>query len=185
MTYSDVIGFDTNDIGKHCPAIELGFSVDTGKSGKFGGKFYVFVQFCTVECQLQGEESRLRDRDMLGVRTDAKSVLKVMCKKLHQKTPVTYPVARALSCLDPRNMAGSPEQCKTMMRCLLSVCVESGFVVEADCDEACNSLMTSSTRVQMVNCKTFLLPMTALPEWQLTILRYGQFVSSYHLNRPQ
>jgi len=34
---------------------------------------------------------------MLGVRTDAKSVLKAMCKKLLQKTPVTYPVARALS----------------------------------------------------------------------------------------
>ena len=135
MTCSDVIGFDTNDIGKHCLAIELGFSVDTGKSGKFGGKFYVFVQFCTVECQLQGEESRLRDRDMLGVRTDAKFVLKAMCKKLNQKTPFTYPVARALSCLDPRNMAGSPEQCKTMMRRLLSACVESGFVVEADCDE--------------------------------------------------
>jgi len=73
--------------------------------------------------------------DMLGVRTDAKSVLKAMCKKLLQKTPVTYPVARALSCLDSRNMAGSPEQCETMMRHLLSACVESGFVVEADCDE--------------------------------------------------
>ena len=32
-------------------------------------------------------------------------------------------------------MAGSPEQCKTMMRRLLSACVESNFVVEADCDE--------------------------------------------------
>jgi len=72
---------------------------------------------------------------MLGVRTDAKSVLKAMCKKLLQKMPVTYPVARALSCLDPHNMAGSPEQCKTMMRCLLSACVESGFVVEVDSDE--------------------------------------------------
>jgi len=32
-------------------------------------------------------------------------------------------------------MAGSPEQCKTMMRRLLSACVEGGFVVDADCDE--------------------------------------------------
>jgi len=66
---------------------------------------------------------------MLGVRTDAKSVLKAMCKKLLQKMPITYPVARALSCLDPRNMAASPEQCKTMTRRLLSACVEGGFVV--------------------------------------------------------
>jgi len=32
-------------------------------------------------------------------------------------------------------MAGFPEQFKTMTRRLLSACVESGFVVEADCDE--------------------------------------------------
>ena len=28
VTCSDVIGFDTNGIGMHCPAIELGFSAD-------------------------------------------------------------------------------------------------------------------------------------------------------------
>ena len=95
VTCSDVIGFDTNDIGKHCPAIELGFSADKIiRSDNF-------------------KKKKVSDRDMLGIRTDAKSVLKAMCKKLLQKTPITYPVARALSCLDPHNMAGSPEQCKT------------------------------------------------------------------------
>jgi len=113
VTCSDVIGFDTNDTGKHCPAIELGFSADKIiQSAKF-------------------KEKKVSDRDMLGVRTDAKFVLKAMCKKLLQKTPVTYPVAGALSCLDPCNMAGSAERCKTMMRRLLSACVESGFVMEA------------------------------------------------------
>jgi len=105
------------NIGKHCPAIELGFSADKiTRSDNFRKK-------------------KVSDRDMLGIKTDAKSVLKAMCKKLLQKTPITYPVARALSCLDPRNIAGSPEQCKTMMRRLLSACVEGGFVVDADCDE--------------------------------------------------
>ena len=114
MTCSDVIGVDTNDIGKHCPAIELGFSAD---------KIIRSANF---------KEKKVCDKGILGVRTDAKSVLKAMCKKLIQKTPVTYPLARALSCLDHRNMASSPEQCKTMMRHLLSACVESGFVVETD-----------------------------------------------------
>jgi len=113
VTCSYVIGFDTSDIGKHFPAIELGFSADkTIRSDNF-------------------KKKKVSNRDKLGVRTDAKSVLKAMCKKLLQKTPITYPVARALSCLDPRNMAGSPEQRKTMMRRLLSACVEGGFVVEA------------------------------------------------------
>ena len=98
VTCSDVIGFDTTDIGRHCPPIQLGFSTDKIiRSDNF-------------------KKKKVSDRDMLGVRTDAKSVLKAMCRKLLQKTPITYPAARALSCLDPRNMAGSPEQCKTMMR---------------------------------------------------------------------
>jgi len=86
VTCSDVIGFDTNDIGKHCPVIELGFSAD---------KIIRSANF---------KEKKVRDRDMLGVRTDAKSLLKAMCKKLLQKTPVIYPVALAL-CLDSRSMA--------------------------------------------------------------------------------
>ena len=77
VTCSDVIGFDTNDIGKHCPAIELGFSADKiTRSDNF-------------------KKKKVIDRDMLGIRTDAKSGLKAMCKKLLQKTPITYPVARA------------------------------------------------------------------------------------------
>ena len=78
VTCSGVIGFDT-DTRKHCPAIELGFSADKIiRSAKF-------------------KVRKVSDRHMLGIRTDAKSVLKAMCKKLLQKTPVTYPVAGALS----------------------------------------------------------------------------------------
>ena len=53
-----------------------------------------------------------------------------------------------LSCLDPHDMAGSPEQGKTMMRHLLSVCVEGGFVVEADCDEVMQQFDDFFTRVK-------------------------------------
>ena len=63
-----MIGFDTNDIGKHSPAIELGFSFSADKIRR-SANF----------------KKKVRDRDMLGVRTDARSVLKEMCKKLLQK----------------------------------------------------------------------------------------------------
>jgi len=163
VTCSDMIGFDTNDIGKHCPAIELGFSADKIiRSDNF-------------------KQKKVSDIDMLGMRTDAKSVLKAMCKKLLQKTPITYPVARALSCLDPGNMAGSPEQCKTMRR-LLSACVEGGFVVEADCDEVMQQFDDFIHTCAKGELENFVLQMTTLThsfvaEWQLTILRHGQFVS--------
>jgi len=71
---------------------------------------------------------------MLGFRTDAKSVLIAVCKKLVQKTPIKYPVARSLSCLDPRNMASAPEHSRTMMKRFLSTCVEANLVPETDCD---------------------------------------------------
>jgi len=51
VTCSDVIGFDTNDTGKHCPAIELGFSAD---------KIIRSANF---------KEKKVRDTDMLDVRT--------------------------------------------------------------------------------------------------------------------
>jgi len=125
VTCSDVIGFDTNDIGKHCSAIELRFSADKIiSSDNFKNK-------------------KVSHRDMLGVRTHAKSVLKAMCKELLQKSPISYPVAQALSCLDPRNMAGSPAQCKTMMRCLL----KAVFLLKQTVMRSCNSLITSLTRV--------------------------------------
>ena len=66
-----------------------------------------------------------------------------------------------------------------MMRRLLSACVESGFVMEADCDDV---MQQFDDFIHTVNWKTFLLPMTALThsfvaEWQLTVLRHGLFVS--------
>jgi len=60
VTCSDVIGFDTNDTGKHYPAIELGFSADK------------------ITWSAKFKEKKVSDRDMLGIRTDAKSVLKAM-----------------------------------------------------------------------------------------------------------
>ena len=71
---------------------------------------------------------------MLGFRTDAKSVFIAVCKKLVQKTPIIYPVARAVSCLFPRNMASAPEHSRTMMNCFLSTCIEANLVPETDCD---------------------------------------------------
>ena len=80
------------------------------------------------------KKKKVSDRNMLGFRTDARSVLIVVCKKLVQKTPIKYPVARSLSCLDPRNMASVPEHSRTMMKCFLSICVETNLVPETDCN---------------------------------------------------
>jgi len=57
------------DIDKHCLAVDLGFSADKIISEGFRKK-------------------EVSERDMLGFRTDVKSVLIAVCKKLVQKTLV-------------------------------------------------------------------------------------------------
>jgi len=68
VTYNDMTGFDTNDISwKAFPAIQLGFSADKIKrSDNF-------------------KKKKVSDRDMLGLRTDAKSVLKAMFNSYFRK----------------------------------------------------------------------------------------------------
>ena len=50
------------------------------------------------------------------------------------KTRLRYDLLCVEWDVKPYTLTHSPEQCKTMMRRLLSACVEGGFV-EADCDE--------------------------------------------------
>lgn len=77
----------------------------------------------------------MSERDLIGLRQDAKAALIAICKKLGKKTPLAYPLARSLSCLDPRNMASNPDQCKIMMKRLLASCVDGKHVMESDCDD--------------------------------------------------
>ena len=78
-------------------------------------------------------------------------------------------------------MAGSPEQCKTMMRRLLSTCVESGFVVEADCDEVMQQFDDFIHTCANGEFENFSVADDCLDTFlrsrMAAILRYGQFVS--------
>ena len=62
-------------------------------------------------------------------------MLVAVCKKMLTKTPMTYVNARNLMCLDPRLMASDPETCGTMMRRLLSTCVDAKLVDADTCDD--------------------------------------------------
>jgi len=74
-------------------------------------------------------------KDVFSVRQDVKSVLIAVCKKILTKTPMTYVSARNLMCLDPRLMASDPETCDTMMRRLLSICVDAKLVDADTCGD--------------------------------------------------
>ena len=114
---NDVVSFDTSEQSNHCSSVDMGFTAHKIlKSDAF-------------------KKLKLSDKSLRDLQSDAKSVLVAVCKKLLQKTPIKYPLVRALTCLDPRNMAATPEQCRIMMKRFLASCVESKHVSETDCDD--------------------------------------------------
>ena len=86
-TCADVSAFDTSKKDNHC-TISLGFSAD---------KLLRSEGF---------KKRKVSDRDMLGFENGCKNCAS---DGVVQKTPIKYPLARALSCLDPRNMAATHE----------------------------------------------------------------------------
>ena len=174
VTCNDVTSFDTNDAAKHNSAVDLGISADRIiRSDGF-------------------KKKKVSDRNMLGFRTDAKSVLIALCKKLVQKTPIKYPVARSLSCLDPRNMASAPEHSRTMMKRFCQLVLKLIVFEKLIVMSSCSSMLTSFTQPQRVNWKTLVLKLIGwIPSfragWQSVIQHCGSQLRWHyccHMDKP-
>ena len=51
--------------------------------------------------------------------------LSLICKKILDKSPLKFPLARQMCCLDPTNMFGVPDACRKYMRQLVQTVVEN------------------------------------------------------------
>lgn len=67
-------------------------------------------------------------------RVQCKTCLKSIAAKILEKAPIRYPIVRYVSCLDPREMAKSPDSCKKRLERLLLKLVELKRIEERDCD---------------------------------------------------
>eukprot|EP00731_Ephydatia_muelleri_P009822 Em0005g408a len=66
----------------------------------------------SAEMYLQSAEFRkmkISDKDVLGIRISAKAALITFTEKVLEKSPMRYPLARSISCLDPHFIAQSPD----------------------------------------------------------------------------
>jgi len=109
------------------------FSVENSETHK-----QVDMGFCTEKLlrkQASMKTKKFSYKDVFSVRQDANSMLIAVCKKMLTKTPMTYVSAHNLMCLDPRLMASDPETCGTMMRRLLSTCVDAKLDDADTCDD--------------------------------------------------
>jgi len=76
----------------------------------------------SAEMYLQSAEFRkmkVSDKDVLGIRISAKAALIAFTEKVLEKSPMRYPLARSISCLDPHFIAQSPDACKTLLTRML------------------------------------------------------------------
>ena len=64
------------------------------------------------------------------------------------KTPVTHVTTWNMMCLDPRHVASEPDKCDSMMRRLLSTCVDVKLIAADTCDDVLsdfNNFMKTTT----------------------------------------
>lgn len=82
------------------------------------------------ECCKKASESAVVD-----LRVKAKAALICFIKRLVEKSPLAYPLARGLVCLSPSALASSPEESKKLFRRVLLQLVEKKKLAESVCDK--------------------------------------------------
>ena len=78
---------------------------------------------------------KVSEKDVLGIRISAKAALIAFTEKVLEKSPMRYPLARSVSCLDPRFIAESPDACKTLLTRMLKSLVDAKRLLASVCDE--------------------------------------------------
>ena len=71
---------------------------------------------------------------MMQFRMECRACLIAVLAKLQEKCPASYSLVRHLSCLSPINMAKEKEACSLKFKKILTLLVNSGRVLEKDCD---------------------------------------------------
>ena len=92
----------------------------------------------SAEMYLQSAELRkmkISDKDVLGIRISAKAALITFTEKVLEKSPMRYPLARSISCLDSHFIAQSPDACKTLLTRMLKSLVDAKRLQGSVCDE--------------------------------------------------
>lgn len=77
------------------------------------------------------------ERQQLEFKTECRNFLQATVVKLLEKCPITYSLARCLTCLDPRKMADTKNQesCTIKMSLILKHLIECNWLEEGECEE--------------------------------------------------
>lgn len=108
-----------------------------------------------AEQKLKSLPAPTSERQTMELRMQCKQFLHKATKKILNKSPIKYPLARYVSCIDPRLMASSREECENAMKKLLVVLTEAGWVASSSCDDILNQFGNFLDEVVASDSETF------------------------------
>ena len=141
--WNDIVSFGTSEPGNHHSSFDMGFKADT------------ILNWCFQEVEIEWQESLPP-----LVWCQVGLTLVALCMKLPQETPVKYPLAIALTCVDPGNMAATPEQCRIMTKLVLVSCLEPNHVSETDCDDILMQFSHQTPKSELENFNKRMIDLT-------------------------
>ncbi|XP_070554389.1 uncharacterized protein [Ptychodera flava] len=110
-----------------------------------------------LELRKVKSQSSVSDRQVMQLRMECRDFLVKTATKLIEKSPLKYPMTRAMSCLDPRQLASSKDDCLRKMKRILTVFVEAGQMTggASACDEVLRQFEEFVDTVVASNHSTF------------------------------
>ncbi|KAJ8677143.1 hypothetical protein QAD02_012930 [Eretmocerus hayati] len=81
----------------------------------------------------------LTDKEILSSRQDCRAILVSFCFKLFMKSPLKWPLVKAISCLDPK-LATNVEVCKARFSRTLEILIEHKWISGCEADNAVTQL---------------------------------------------
>ena len=84
----------------------------------------------------------MSDLQLYALKKEATSIMAELCTLIVEKSPVKYPTARQLACLNPGNMASDPQNSATAFEKLLRTLSDTHWIQDAQCQLALDEFRT-------------------------------------------
>lgn len=87
-------------------------------------------------------KKKVSDVQLFALKKEATAIMAELCTLIVEKSPMKYPTARQLTCLDPRNMKSEPQICSAAFEKLLRTVSDAKWIQEMQCQQALDEFKT-------------------------------------------
>lgn len=117
------------------------------------------------------KDAKVKELDALNFQNECKACLKTIVVKLLTRSPITYPLAKAASCLDPSVIVVNTTVAKRRMEKLLIILMDSGRITGRKGDLATSQYRAMIKKTAFISsCKSYYRSVTRLDHFWRDIL---------------